>query len=45
MNPIFKLLIDAVLKYAQAHPDEIEKLIGVLVNQAIAAFHKKAQQP
>lgn len=44
MNPIFQLLLNAVLNYAKAHPAEVEKLVGVLVQQAIAALSKSQGQ-
>lgn len=42
MDGILGLLLNAVVNYAKSHPDEIEKLVGALVNQAIAALHTKA---
>ena len=40
MNPVFQLLLDSLLRYAQTHPEEIEKLIATLIHQAITAMTK-----
>lgn len=40
MSSIFQLLLNAVINYAKAHPAEVEKLIGVLVDQILASFPK-----
>lgn len=44
MNPVLGILINALLKYVQAHPDEIEKLVAVLIQQAIAGLSRQGGQ-
>jgi len=36
MDPILKLILDAFLKYAKDHPEEVQKLIGALVDFLIS---------
>jgi len=35
MNPILKAMIDALLKYLQDHPDQVEKLVAALIDYLI----------
>lgn len=33
MNPIIEMLLNALVKYLQSHPDEVDKLVHVLVQR------------
>lgn len=35
MNPVLKLLLDALMSYVKSHPDDIEKLIEMTVKSII----------
>lgn len=35
MNPVLKLLLDALMNYVKTHPDEVEKLIEMIVKAII----------
>lgn len=43
MNPILKLILDALMKYVEAHPDQIEILVKALIDKIVEEV-KKANQ-
>jgi len=41
MNPILQAIINALLKYLQDHPEEVEKLVVALIDWLIKQIPKK----
>lgn len=38
MNPVLQILIDALIKYVKTHPEEVEKLVEMIVKAIISHF-------
>lgn len=38
MNPVLQILIDALLKYVKTHPEEVEKIIEMIVKAVLKHF-------
>lgn len=45
MNPILKMLLDAVVKYIQTHPDEMEKLVEYLIKMFLKWLEEHTPKP
>lgn len=39
MNPVLKMLLDALMKYLQNHPEDVEKLVELIVKAIIDALN------
>ena len=43
MEKLFEFMLMQMLAYMQKHPDQVEKLIGLFVQHAIAKFSEGAK--
>jgi hypothetical protein len=41
MNPLVKMLLDSLIKYLQAHPDQLDALIASLIQTLIQSQAKQ----